>query len=102
MEVLCLVQTVLSAAARARQGSSRGRSCSCLQMDSHYVPVLEGSHALRLQPLCEIANQARLVSGKWLEPTTSGFCCGNLSKVCCRGLDKNSQMSTDSRLPRNK
>src|SRR5262245_16164116 len=82
MEVLRLVQTVLSAAASARQGSSRGHSCSRLQMDPHYVPVLEGSHALRRQPLREIANHARLASGKRLEPTTSGFCCGNLSTVC--------------------
>src|SRR4030095_1843108 len=67
---------------RARkQGSSCGRSCSRLQMDSHYVPMLEGSNALRRQPLREIANQARLASGKRLEPTTSG-CCGNLSTVC--------------------
>jgi len=66
---------------RARgQGSSRGRPCSRLQMDSHYVPVLEGSHALRRQPLREIANEPRLAPGKSLKPTVSGFCCGNFGQ----------------------
>src|SRR6478735_1688774 len=71
-QVQRLVQALLSAATRAWERASRCRARASLQMDSYYLPLLEGWHALRRPRVREIAHQAGIPFGGSLEPAACG------------------------------